>query len=159
MEVSIKVNGEYKVAADVIPAGLITLISDDPKIYTGSEWLDCDGSAVSRTVYAQLYEAIDEKFGPGDGQTTFNLPTKAQARVSPPDSITSSSGNDDDGTTHTHELSDGNVVTAKLSNGAVSQAKLSDSAVSQAKLKTSSGEVSGQGNKVLPGGDTVFIRR
>lgn len=38
-------------------------------------WLECDGSAVSRTTYADLFAAISTKFGPGDGSTTFNLPS------------------------------------------------------------------------------------
>lgn len=33
-----------------------------------------DGSAVSRTVYADLFALIGTKFGSGDGSTTFNLP-------------------------------------------------------------------------------------
>lgn len=38
-------------------------------------WLECDGSAVSRTTYADLFVVIGTKFGPGDGSTTFNLPS------------------------------------------------------------------------------------
>ena len=37
-------------------------------------WLECDGSAVSRTVYADLFAVIGETWGNGDGSTTFNLP-------------------------------------------------------------------------------------
>lgn len=37
-------------------------------------WLVCDGSAVSRTEYATLYDAIGDTWGAGDGSTTFNLP-------------------------------------------------------------------------------------
>ena len=37
-------------------------------------WLLCDGSAVSRTVNANLFAAILINFGGGDGVTTFNLP-------------------------------------------------------------------------------------
>ena len=37
-------------------------------------WLECDGSAVSRTTYAELFSAIGTTFGSGDGSTTFNLP-------------------------------------------------------------------------------------
>ena len=37
-------------------------------------WLECDGSAVSRTTYAALFAAIGTTFGVGDGSTTFNLP-------------------------------------------------------------------------------------
>lgn len=38
-------------------------------------YLLCDGSAVSRTTYADLFAVIGTKFGPGDGSTTFNLPS------------------------------------------------------------------------------------
>lgn len=37
-------------------------------------WLDCDGSAVSRTMYSDLFAAIGTTWGAGDGSTTFNLP-------------------------------------------------------------------------------------
>ena len=37
-------------------------------------FLDCDGSAVSRTMYPDLFEAIGTTWGAGDGSTTFNLP-------------------------------------------------------------------------------------
>jgi len=37
-------------------------------------WLECDGSAVSRTTYADLFTAIGTTYGVGDGSTTFNLP-------------------------------------------------------------------------------------
>lgn len=39
-----------------------------------SGWLVCDGSAVSRTSYADLFTAIGTTYGTGDGSTTFNLP-------------------------------------------------------------------------------------
>lgn len=37
-------------------------------------WLSCDGSAVSRTTYADLFAAISTTWGVGNGTTTFNLP-------------------------------------------------------------------------------------
>jgi Microcystin-dependent protein len=37
-------------------------------------WLECDGSAISRTTYADLFSAIGTTFGAGDGSTTFELP-------------------------------------------------------------------------------------
>lgn len=37
-------------------------------------WLNCDGSAVSRTSYADLFTLIGTSFGVGDGSTTFNIP-------------------------------------------------------------------------------------
>lgn len=37
-------------------------------------WLLCDGAAVSRTTYADLFAAISTTYGAGDGSTTFNVP-------------------------------------------------------------------------------------
>ncbi|WP_296999553.1 MULTISPECIES: phage tail protein [unclassified Thalassospira] len=37
-------------------------------------WLVCDGSAISRTEYADLFAAIGTVWGAGDDVTTFNLP-------------------------------------------------------------------------------------
>lgn len=37
-------------------------------------WLLCDGAAVSRTTYRDLFDAVGTAFGSGDGTTTFNLP-------------------------------------------------------------------------------------
>ena len=37
-------------------------------------YLLCDGSAVSRTDYADLFTAIGTVYGAGDGASTFNLP-------------------------------------------------------------------------------------
>lgn len=55
----------------VIPSGSITQ-------YAGSTaptgWLICDGTAVSRTTYADLYAIVSTTYGTGDGSTTFNLP-------------------------------------------------------------------------------------
>ena len=37
-------------------------------------WLFCDGSAVSRIQYPELFSALGTTYGSGDGSTTFNLP-------------------------------------------------------------------------------------
>ena len=37
-------------------------------------WLECNGAAVSRATYADLFKVIGTKYGAGDGSTTFNLP-------------------------------------------------------------------------------------
>lgn len=37
-------------------------------------WLVADGSSVSRAKYAALFDEIGERYGVGDGSTTFNLP-------------------------------------------------------------------------------------
>ena len=39
-----------------------------------SGWMICDGSALSRTTYSELFAVIGTSFGSGDGSTTFNIP-------------------------------------------------------------------------------------
>ena len=53
-----------------IPTG--TLIPSLAASMTG--YLLCNGAAVSRTTYADLFSIIGTKFGAGDGSETFNLP-------------------------------------------------------------------------------------
>ena len=37
-------------------------------------WLFCDGSAISRIQYPELFSALGTTYGSGDGSTTFNIP-------------------------------------------------------------------------------------
>ena len=37
-------------------------------------WLVCDGRAVSRETYGELFTAIGVTYGAGNGTTTFNIP-------------------------------------------------------------------------------------
>jgi microcystin-dependent protein len=45
-----------------------------PTATPATGFLECDGSAVSRTTYADLFAVISDDYGNGDGSTTFNLP-------------------------------------------------------------------------------------
>lgn len=58
-------------AISFLPAGSMV---DFAGTTAPSGWLMCDGSAVSRTVYASLFSALGTAYGVGDGSTTFNLP-------------------------------------------------------------------------------------
>jgi microcystin-dependent protein len=58
-------------------AGTVTVTSGDYLYAAPSGFLLCDGSAYSRTVYANLYSALggtSSPYGQGDGSTTFNVP-------------------------------------------------------------------------------------
>ena len=59
-----------------IPLGAILLFTGDLEKLNGSthRWLLCDGSAVSRFIYQDLFDVIGETYGPGNGIDTFNLP-------------------------------------------------------------------------------------
>lgn len=39
-----------------------------------TNYLECNGAAISRTTYAALFAKLGTRFGPGDASTTFNLP-------------------------------------------------------------------------------------
>lgn len=56
----------------LVPPGIIQAFGypDAPK----EGWLPCNGEAVSRDKYADLFKAIGTNFGEGDGSTTFNVP-------------------------------------------------------------------------------------
>lgn len=61
---------------EMLPVGAITYFANNnlgkPVIPKG--FLYCDGSAYSRSVYAELFAAIGTTYGEGDGLTTFNVP-------------------------------------------------------------------------------------
>ena len=69
--VTYKSVGDYVDAVDGFPVGGMIP-------YAGASaptgWLLCDGSAVSRTTYHALFQAIGTSWGAGNGSTTFNLP-------------------------------------------------------------------------------------
>jgi microcystin-dependent protein len=59
------------ISGSTVPVGAML---DFAWIVAPTGWLGCDGSAVSRTTYANLFAVIGTLWGPGDGSTTFNLP-------------------------------------------------------------------------------------
>lgn len=63
--------GGGSATGDTLPVGSIMPY---PKATAPENWLTCDGSAISRTDYSELFNAIGTTFGEGDGSTTFNLP-------------------------------------------------------------------------------------
>lgn len=50
------------------------MIAYHPRSSPPLNWLRCNGAAVSRAAYANLFGVIGTLFGAGDGSTTFNLP-------------------------------------------------------------------------------------
>jgi microcystin-dependent protein len=54
-----------------VPTGAINMFGGGT-VPTG--WLNCDGAAVSRATYGDLFAVIGTNYGVGDGATTFNLP-------------------------------------------------------------------------------------
>lgn len=61
----------YVKVTDTLPIGAVCQYAGST---APSGYLMCNGQAVSRTTYADLFKAIGTAFGTGDGVTTFNLP-------------------------------------------------------------------------------------
>ena len=69
----VEIGGESLPIGSMIPFGSANNIP--------TNWKICDGSAISRETYAELFNVIGTSYGEGDGSTTFNLPDK-RGRVS-----------------------------------------------------------------------------
>lgn len=65
--------------------GTIDMWGGDPTLVP-SGWLICDGSAISRVTFADLFAVTGVLYGPGNGTTTFNLPNIKQRVVAGYDS-------------------------------------------------------------------------
>jgi microcystin-dependent protein len=59
--------------SDLVPPGVIW---EHAGLVVPTGWLLCDGSAVSRSQYPNLFRAIGVQHGAGNGSTTFNLPNR-----------------------------------------------------------------------------------
>ena len=67
----IKQDIQGAVSGDTLPIGAIMPFGSDT---IPDNWLLCNGQAVSRTDYQELFNTIGTTYGTGDGFTTFNLP-------------------------------------------------------------------------------------
>lgn len=61
-----------QVSGDTLP--IAAIIPWSTTIAPNQNWLVCNGQAVSRTTYSQLFNIIGTQYGEGDGSTTFNVP-------------------------------------------------------------------------------------
>jgi len=69
-----QIDQTYHNAYPIVPVGAVI---DFAGAALPVHYLLCNGAAVSRTTYAQLFAAIGTTWGVGDGSTTFNVPNLA----------------------------------------------------------------------------------
>ena len=62
---------EWVTETDLCPVGSIVMYG---KATAPTNWLLCDGSAVSRSTYSDLFTVLSTTYGSGDGSSTFNVP-------------------------------------------------------------------------------------
>ena len=67
-------SGNFNPAEKQARLELVASIAAFPLNWAPAGWLKCNGAAVSRTAYADLFARIGTMFGGGDGYSTFNLP-------------------------------------------------------------------------------------
>ena len=64
-------NLSFTALPQAVPTGSVHIMATTT---APSGYLKCDGAAVSRTTYADLFTTIGTTWGAGDGSSTFNLP-------------------------------------------------------------------------------------
>jgi microcystin-dependent protein len=75
--ITVQYDGTYfqLVSYTATPAAIaVGFVAAWPLSTVPTGWLECDGSAVSRSTYAALFAVYGTSYGSGDGSTTFNLP-------------------------------------------------------------------------------------
>jgi microcystin-dependent protein len=66
-----QLNASIGASTNFMPAGAVQLFAMNA-VPTG--WLECNGAAISRNTYANLFAVIGTTYGAGDGSITFNVP-------------------------------------------------------------------------------------
>jgi microcystin-dependent protein len=70
-------SAKLEARARYVPGQIIVSAGQQPPPFT----LLCNGAAISRTQYADLFAAIGTTYGAGDGVTTFNVPRLGEGTV------------------------------------------------------------------------------
>ena len=98
-----------------IPVGTINMYAGaTTDVPTG--WLLCNGAAVSRTTYAQLFAVLDTEYGVGDGSATFNVPDFVTTNKFPR-AATNDAGRGTTGGSSTHTLTGSESGTSVHTHG------------------------------------------
>lgn len=102
--------------SSVMPSGSILIFGGTA---APSGFLMCDGSAVSRTTFADLFGIIGTAYGAGDGSTTFNLPdmTSKFPRGGSPGTGGGADTHTHTSAAHSHTLSDPNSYAKIITTG------------------------------------------
>jgi microcystin-dependent protein len=98
------------IAAALAASVPVGTVSQTARASAPTGYLICDGSAVSRTTYSDLFDAIGTAYGVGDNSTTFNIPNlKGKVPVGRDSSQTEFDTLGETGGEKTVALSEGNL--------------------------------------------------
>lgn len=73
-QVPLDVRGNTRISGNLRSPTFVGMVSHCAGTTPPPGWLECNGAAVSRTTYADLFAYIGTTFGSGNNTTTFNLP-------------------------------------------------------------------------------------
>lgn len=104
-------------------------------------WLICDGSAISRTTYSNLFNVIGTTYGDGDGSTTFNIPNLIYRQLGTTSPVK--------GTGKSLGLFDGTTTGSLTTNAGANTLKVYDEYVDEDLPQTSSSGSLSSPNKVF----------
>ena len=69
-----RISANYLDVPNITPIGSIIAWPGGINTWPTQNWRLCNGAALNRTTYADLFGIISTTYGNGDGSTTFNLP-------------------------------------------------------------------------------------
>jgi microcystin-dependent protein len=87
---------------ETMPLGSVIMYANT--LTPNSKWVICNGQAISRATYADLFALVGTTFGAGDGTTTFNVPDTDGRLVAGYDSGDSEYDMGDVGGTSSHTI-------------------------------------------------------
>lgn len=101
MGIVISSGGSASVPAGIVPTGGMIPYGGASPYPSG--YVLCDGAAISRTTFADLFAVIGTQYGIGDGSTTFNVPDMKTGNEFPR-GATNDAGRGNTGGSKTHTL-------------------------------------------------------
>jgi microcystin-dependent protein len=108
-----------------------------------SGFLECDGAAVSRTTYADLFAIVGTTYGAGDGSSTFNVPDlqdNVAVGKSPGKALASTGG------ANTTPVTPAGNIAGSTANATLSTGQLASHSHSQGYQRNPGGNSGGPGN-------------
>ena len=93
-----RISANYLDVPNISPVGSIMAWPGAVNTWPTQNWRLCNGAALNRTTYADLFGIISTTYGNGDGSTTFNLPNLSSRFIggvgnSPLDTLGNTGGN------------------------------------------------------------------
>ena len=128
-----------------------------PKAAAPSGYLLCDGTAVSRTTYAELFAVTGTTYGVGNGSTTFNVPQLQGKTPQGYDGNTYNLAGTGGANTVTVSVTNNQAATNATNQAVTVTGSISNTALTEAQLASHNHNTIGNYNGEPPKGSTSRI--